>query len=68
MDDQQQHLKSALEQQKQLGSEIQDLTNQLTVKREMFVKLQGIIEYLTQLGVAVQTEEPSETVDTDPEE
>ena len=57
MTDQQTHLKQVLEQQKGLIEEINALNSQITSKREMAVKLQGIAEYLDQLGVKVPTEE-----------
>jgi len=57
MTDQENHLKQVLTQQKALVDEINALNNQITSKREMAVKLQGIAEYLDQLGVKVPTEE-----------
>ena len=48
MTDQQTHLKQVLEQQKGLIEEINALNSQITSKREMAVKLQGIAEYLDQ--------------------
>ena len=56
MTDQENHLKQVLTQQKALVDEINALNNQITSKREMAVKLQGIAEYLDQLGVKVPTE------------
>ena len=60
MTDQQNHLKQVLEQQKGLIEEINALNSQITSKREMAVKLQGIAEYLDQLGVKVPAEETEE--------
>ena len=57
MTDQENHLKQVLTQQKTLVDEINALNNQITSKREMAVKLQGIAEYLDQLGVKVPQEE-----------
>ena len=57
MTDQQNHLKQVLEQQKGLIEEINALNSQITSKREMAVKLQGIAEYLDQIGVKLPTEE-----------
>ena len=57
MTDQENHLKQVLTQQKTLVDEINALNSQITTKREMAVKLQGIAEYLDQLGVKVPTEE-----------
>ena len=60
MTDQQNHLKQVLEQQKGLIEEINALNSQITSKREMAVKLQGIAEYLDQLGVKLPKEEEEE--------
>ena len=60
MTDQQTHLKQVLEQQKGLIEEINALNSQITTKREMAVKLQGIAEYLDQIGVKLPTEEEAE--------
>ena len=57
MTDQQQHLKSAIQQQGELLNEIQTLQNQVDSKRELAVKAQGIIEYLQQVGVTLPEEE-----------
>ncbi len=56
MTDQENHLKQVLTQQKTLVDEINALNSQITTKREMAVKLQGIAEYLDQLGVKVPEE------------
>ena len=61
MTDQENHLKQVLTQQKALVEEINALNNQITSKREMAVKLQGIAEYLDQLGVKVPEEKEEET-------
>jgi len=63
MTDQQQHLKSILDQQQSLAKEVEQLNNQTNVKKEMFFKLQGVVEYLTQLGVTLPQPEP----ETEPE-
>ena len=60
MTDQENHLKQVLTQQKALVDEINALNNQITSKREMAVKLQGIAEYLDQLGVKLPKEEEEE--------
>ena len=57
MTEQENHLKQVLTQQKTLVDEINALNNQITSKREMAVKLQGIAEYLDQLGVKLPKEE-----------
>lgn len=60
MTEQQQHLKAALDQQAALIDEIQKLNNALNTKRDLATKLQGVIEYLTGVGVALPPEEASE--------
>jgi hypothetical protein len=57
MTDQQQHLQQVIEQQQQVIAEINNLTNQLTVKREIALKLQGVLEYLEQTGVTLPAPE-----------
>lgn len=61
MTEQQHHLAQALEQQKDVVNDINTLTNELTVKKELALKLQGIIEYLEQIGVSLPEEEVEET-------
>ena len=70
--DQQNHLKSVVEQSQGLVNEINQLEGQAKQKREMLLKLQGIIEYLQQTGVELPKEEeaasevvPSETETSD---
>ena len=57
MTDQQQHLQQVLEQQKTLVAEINELNTQVDSKRQMALKLQGVLEYLQQLGVELPKEE-----------
>ena len=49
--EQQTHLKNLLEQRK-------DLESALTKNRELYLKVQGAIEYLTQTGVTLPEPEP----------
>ena len=58
--DQQNHLKSVLEQSQTLISEINQLEAAAKSKREMLLKLQGIVEYLQQTGVELPKEEKTE--------
>ena len=58
--DQQNHLKSVVEQSQTLISEINQLEGAAKSKREMLLKLQGIIEYLQQTGVELPKEEETE--------
>ena len=57
--DHQTHLKSVTEQAQGLITEIQDLETQAKSKRDMLLKLQGIIEYLQQTGVEMPKEAPA---------
>ena len=45
------HLSSILSQQKELANEINQLNAQLTSKKELFNKTQGVVEYLQTIGV-----------------
>ena len=49
--EQQGHLSSILSQQKELANEINQLNAQLTSKKELFNKTQGVVEYLQTIGV-----------------
>ncbi len=66
MTEQQEHLVQAVEQQSQLVNEINELNSQLSAKRELALKLQGIIEYLQQTGVTLP-EQPLEEVENEEE-
>jgi hypothetical protein len=76
MTDQQKHLQQVIEQQQQIINDINTLNNQLTVKRELALKLQGVLEYLEQTGVVLptkeeldaETEEVTEKKEESPEE
>ncbi len=57
MTDSQTHLKSAIEQRDAIIKEIQDLNTKIATKRELGLKVQGIIEYLEQTGVKLPEEE-----------
>ena len=57
--DHQTHLKSVTEQAQGLIDEINQLEAQAKSKRDMFLKLQGIIEYLQQTGVEMPKEVPA---------
>jgi len=59
--EQQGHLSSILTQQKELANEINQLQAQLTNKKELFQKTQGVVEYLTQVGVKLPEEETEPT-------
>ena len=67
--EQQGHLSSILQQQKELANEINQLQAQITNKKELFNKTQGVVEYLTQVGVKLPEEEtaPEAAAATTPE-
>ena len=60
MTEQQEHLANLLQQRQSLAQDIEGLNSQVTNKRELFMKVQGAIEYLQQIGVVLP--EPEETV------
>ena len=59
-----QHLESARQQQQTLLSEVQDLQGQISTKRELILKVQGVIEYLTQIEETAQTAAPEASTET----
>ena len=64
--EQQGHLQSILSQQKELANEINALQSQITSKRELFNKTQGVVEYLQTIGVKLpEPEEPAEEKTTE---
>ena len=64
--EQQGHLQSILTQQKELANEINQLNAQLTSKKELFNKTQGVVEYLQTIGVTLpEPEAPAEETKTE---
>ena len=67
--EQQGQLTSILAQQKELANDINQLQGQLTAKKELFNKTQGVVEYLQTIGVtlpeppATTPEEKTEVVE-----
>ena len=61
------HLESAQQQQKQLLTEVQELQNQINTKKELILKVQGVIEYLTQIEETAKTETAQPEAPTEPE-
>ena len=59
LSDHQTHLKSVTEQAQGIVNEIQELEKQAKNKRDLLLKLQGIIEYLQQTGVELPKEAPA---------
>lgn len=62
MIDHEAHFKNILEDQKKLSNEIQELTNILSIKKEQFFKLQGIVEYLSANGIKPEENEKIEEI------
>ena len=66
LSEQQGHLASILSQQKDLANEINQLNAQLTSKKELFNKTQGVVEYLQTIGVKLpEPEKPAEETKTE---
>ena len=64
--EQQGHLKSILSQQKDLANEINQLNAQIKSKTELFNKTQGVVEYLSTIGVKLpEPEAPAEETKTE---
>ena len=53
MTEQQEHLANLLQQRQTISQELESLQGQVSAKRELFLKVQGVIEYLTQIGVVL---------------
>ena len=69
LNDQQSHLAQVLQQQQTLVSEINELNNKVESKKQMALKLQGVAEYLDQIGVKLpEPESTEESADTAPTE
>lgn len=60
MTEQQQHLANLLEQRDTLNEELGKLQNAAAGRRELFLKVQGAVEYLQQTGVTLPEPEPEE--------
>ena len=60
MIDHETQFKQILETQRTLSTEIQELNNSLSIKREQFLKLQGIVEYLSANGITPEENEKVE--------
>ena len=66
LSEQQGHLKSILSQQQELANEINQLQAQITSKKELFQKIQGVVEYLQTIGVTLpEPEAPAEETKTE---
>ena len=67
LNEQQQHLTQVLQQQQSLVKEINELNQQSESKRQMALKLQGVAEYLDQIGVKLPEPETSATAEAEGE-
>ena len=68
MTEQQEHLANLLQQRTTLQGELEQLQNAAGTKRELYWKVQGAIEYLTQTGVKLPEPPASEETVTEAEE
>ena len=62
MIDHETHLRQILDNQKKLSNEIQELSNVLNMKKEQFMKMQGIVEYLSANGITPEENEKVEEI------
>ena len=68
MTEQQQHLANLLDQRNALRSDLEKLQETTGNRRELFFKVQGAIEYLTQIGVELpepESEPEAEVAETE---
>ena len=63
LNEQQNHLAQVLQQQQTLVQEINNLNSQVESKKQMALKLQGVAEYLDQIGIKLPEPETSPTGD-----
>ena len=61
MTEQQNHLANLINQRTELEKELEELQGQSVQKQQLFYKVQGAIEYLTQTGVTLPEPEPEVT-------
>ena len=61
LNEQQNHLAQVLQQQQTLVQEINNLNSQVETKKQMALKLQGVAEYLDQIGIKLPEPETSPT-------
>lgn len=69
MTEQQFHLKNLLNQRDSIGKEINSFQEKIAQRKEVFFKVQGAIDYLTQIGVEIlENEDSSELENSETEE
>ena len=64
MTEQQNHLVNLLTQRETLTKEMEESQQTMNTKRELFWKVQGAIEYLTQIGVELPKNEDNSELET----
>ena len=62
MTEQQQHLANLVEQRESLKKNIEELQTASNARRELYLKVQGAIEYLSGTGVVLPESESTEPV------
>ena len=66
MTEQQQHLANLVEQRESLKKNIEELQTESNARRELYLKVQGAIEYLSGTGVVLpESESVEETASTE---
>jgi len=67
MTEQQQHLANLLEQRNALKTDLVKLDETTESRKELFFRVQGAIEYLTQIGVELPEPEAEAEAEAEPE-
>ena len=65
MEEQSKHLQNLIRQKNSILSDISLLENNLKIKKELSLKIQGAIEYLNQIGVSIETDNIEKDVSED---
>ena len=69
MTEQQEHLKNLLDQRKVISKELEEIRNVTSQKRDLYLKIEGAIEYLTQIGVSLpESEQETQSEESELEE
>ena len=68
MTEQQDHLKNLIQQYQTLTTEVKNLQDQIASKKETLLKIQGAVEYLSQIGVQLEEEPVEDPVEESAEE
>lgn len=65
MTEQQQHLASLTQQRDTLAEQLESLKTNASNTRDLLLRVQGAIEYLTQIGVSLPEPETTESAETE---